>query len=335
MRILITGGAGFIGTNAALHFLKNKEKVTLLDNFSRKGTKINAAYIKKKFPVVDILTEDIRNFSALQKVVRKHDVVIHLAGQVAVTTSILNPREDFEINALGTFNVLEAARLAKHKPIVLYSSTNKVYGEFPSKIVKKGKRYMDVLHKNGIDEGEGLDFHSPYGCSKGVGDQYVRDYSRLYDLPTVVFRQSCIYGVHQFGVEDQGWVAHFIIKVLKKKPITVFGNGMQVRDILYVDDLINAYERAINKISKANGEIFNVGGGVENSLSLLELLDKLEKRTGKTIAVTFAEKRPGDQDIYISNNTKIKKILGWKPSVPVEDGLEKLFTWLEESIDTI
>ncbi len=335
MRILITGGAGFIGTNAALHFLKNKEKVTLLDNFSRKGTKINASFIKKNFPDVDILTEDIRNFSALQKVVRKHDVVIHLAGQVAVTTSVLNPREDFEINALGTFNVLEAARMAKHKPIVLYSSTNKVYGEFPSKIVRKGKRYMDVFHKNGIDEGERLDFHSPYGCSKGVGDQYVRDYSRLYDLPTVVFRQSCIYGVHQFGVEDQGWVAHFIIKVLKKKPITVFGNGMQVRDILYVDDLIHAYERAINKISKVNGEIFNIGGGVENSLSLLELLDKLEKRTNTTIPVTFAEKRPGDQDIYISNNTKIKKVLGWKPSVAVEDGLGKLFTWLEDSIDTI
>lgn len=335
MKILITGGAGFIGTNLALSFTKEQNQITILDNFSRRGSKINAQYLSRHLSSVNVVKADVRNFNSIKQYVGKNEIIFHLAGQVAVTKSIQNPREDFESNLFGTFNILEAARLSGHKPIVIDSSTNKVYGEIKRKYEVRGKRYIYSSGTNGIAEKEPLDFFSPYGCSKGAADQYVHDYARIYGIPTVVFRQSCIYGIHQFGVEDQGWVAHFIIWALLKKPITIYGTGYQVRDILYINDLIKAYEIAIKNIEEAKGKIFNIGGGIKNSVSLLELIDILEKILKRKIIINFKEKRPGDQDIYISDLSKIKNVLGWEPKTRVSNGVRKLVEWVTANIMTI
>lgn len=335
MKILITGGAGFIGTNVAGYYLSKKHYVTLYDNFSRKGTLANAKFLNLNYPAVKIIKGDARDFNKIKKCVSKNEVIFHLAGQVAVTKSIEDPREDFESNILGTFNVLEAARLSKHKPIIIDSSTNKVYGELKGKSVIKGKRYVNEKLKRGVDEAQNLDFYSPYGCSKGAADQYVHDYGRIFNIPTVVFRQSCIFGPHQFGIEDQGWVAHFIIKALLDKRITIYGTGYQIRDLLFIDDLIDAYDKAILNIKSFRGEIFNIGGGVENTLSLLELLEKLETLLNKKISYDFSPKRPGDQDIYISNINKAKRLLNWNPRINLEDGLKILIAWVNDNLQLV
>ena len=335
-KALVTGGAGFIGSNLVSKLLNDGWDVILYDNLSRAGTKKNLEWLKKSKnnSRLTIVIEDVRREKQVEKYVKKVDVVYHLAAQVAVTSSLDNPREDFEINAGGTLNVLEAARKTKHKPIVVYSSTNKVYGSQGNSRYKEGDtRYLNLTYPTGINEEVPLDFHSPYGCSKGVADQYTRDYYRIFGLPTIVFRQSCIYGNRQMGVEDQGWIAHFIISVLLGRPLTVFGDGKQVRDALYVDDLISAFLKAADGINKTKGEIYNIGGGVKNSISLLEFIRILEKHFGKKIRLKFGKERMGDQKVFISDNSKLEKSLNWKPKVELEEGIEKLYYWVKENID--
>lgn len=332
MRIFITGGAGFIGINSANYFIDKGWDVDILDNFSRAGARSNIKWLKEKKKKFSVVEGDVRfDHEKLRKGVKNADLVIHLAGQVAVTSSVINPREDFEENALGTFNVLEAIRTIKVNPILIYSSTNKVYGSLEDlKIIEKKTRYEIADKKSGISEEQCLDFHSPYGCSKGVGDQYVRDYSRIYGLNTIVFRQSCIYGSRQFGIEDQGWVAWFIIALTKNRPITIFGNGKQVRDLLYVEDLIKAYELAAKNINKTKGKVYNIGGGPKNTISIwIELKPILEKLFNRKIGTSFAKIRPGDQPIYVSNIKLAEKDFGWKPEINVEKGVEKLFNWVQ------
>lgn len=332
-RLLITGGAGFIGSNLANHFLKKDYQVTIFDNFVRFGTKENASWLKSLHPKMEIVEGDIRKRSQIKKAVVDKDIVFHLAAQVAVTTSVTDPVTDFEINALGTFNILDSIREIGQKPIVFFTSTNKVYGGMEhAKIIEKKKRY---LYKNlpfGVSEKEKLDFHSPYGCSKGAADQYTRDYERIYDIPTVVFRQSCIYGPRQFGIEDQGWIAWFIIALSLGKSITIYGDGKQVRDVLYIDDLVELFEIAIKKMEVACGKIYNVGGGVKNTLSVWsEFGPILEELFRRKIKASFADWRPGDQKVYISDIRLVEKELGWKPKVGVKEGIEKLFHWVQEN----
>ncbi|MBI4114348.1 MAG: GDP-mannose 4,6-dehydratase [Candidatus Niyogibacteria bacterium] len=337
-RILITGGAGFIGINTAAHFIRRGWQVTLLDNLSRKGTDINLKWLSREHQKhFSFIKADVRyDQKVLDREVARHDAVIHLAAQVAVTTSIADPRADFEINILGTFNVLEAARKAKTPPVVLYSSTNKVYGNLEAlKIKEQKKRYELAALPNGVPESQQLDFHSPYGCSKGAADKYVRDYARIYGIPTVVFRQSCIYGQNQFGVEDQGWVAWFIIALLSGHPLTLYGNGKQVRELLYIYDLSALYERAIEKIATVRGEAFNIGGGPGNTRSLLEFFSEMKENHGLKQKLSRAPIRQGDQKVFVSDNTKIKKILGWMPKIRVEDGIPALLSWVNENRGTI
>ena len=334
MKVLITGGAGFIGVNTAKRYIDKNAEVIIIDNLSRKGTNINLNWIKKHGKI-KFYKIDIRDFESLNKILKKEkciDVVFHFAAQVAVTTSVVDPRNDFEINAIGTFNLLEAIRKNSPKSIVIFSSTNKVYGGLEQlKISEKSTRYELQEFKKGIPENFPMDFHSPYGCSKGTADQYVRDYSRIYGLKTVVFRQSCIYGQHQFGIEDQGWVAHFAIQSLFNRPITIYGNGKQVRDVLYVDDLIDAFELAIKNIKKTKGQIYNIGGGYKNQISLLEFISLLEKKLNKKIKLNFSDWRPGDQKIFVSDNTKLEKELNWRPKINIEKGLNLLIKWIEEN----
>lgn len=333
MKYLVTGGAGFIGTHFSEHLLARGDEVIILDNLSRRGTKENLQYIQEHFPQCAYVHADVRSdIAQMNELADGVDVIYHLAGQVAVTTSVHNPREDFEINALGTFNVLEAARAAKKPPIVVYASTNKVYGGMEGIKITEGKeRYQYTDFPNGIPETQLLDFHSPYGCSKGAADQYVRDYARIYNVPTVVMRQSCIYGTRQFGIEDQGWVAWFTIASALNRPITIYGNGKQVRDVLYVDDLFSAWDAVTAQISKTAGRIYNVGGGSEYSLSLLELITLLEKLQKNTIPYEMSDWRPGDQPVYISDIAKLTKDTGWTPQVSVEQGVAKLHNWVEKN----
>ena len=336
--MLITGGAGFIGINAAAHFLKRGWRVTILDNLSRKGAGLNLLWLSGEFRgKASFIKADIRyDQPVLDRAVARTDAVLHLAAQVAVTTSITDPRTDFEINALGTLNVLEAVRKAKTPPIFLYSSTNKVYGDLEAlKIHEKKTRYVLKDFQDSASERQQLDFHSPYGCSKGAADKYVRDYARIYGIPTVVFRQSCVYGPNQFGVEDQGWLAWFAIASLLKKPITLYGNGKQVRDVLHVSDLIALYERAIDRIKQARGNAFNVGGGASNTFSLLEFFDTLETAHGLLVPHTKASIRPGDQKVFISDNTKVASTLGWKPQVNIREGVVALTSWVKNNLSKI
>jgi len=333
--ILVTGGAGFIGTNYVSRLLSRGENVIIYDNLRRKGTPRNIAWLTEQFgeDAFELVEGDVRNADLMLDTVRRADAVFHLAAQVAVTTSVIEPREDFEINALGTFNVLEAARLSDRKPPVLYSSTNKVYGELEDLPVEEGEtRYRFKNAGSGVSEKQLLDFHSPYGCSKGAADQYVHDFHRMYDLPTVVFRQSCIYGPHQFGIEDQGWVAWFVIAAVTGRPITIYGDGKQVRDLLYVDDLLDVYDAALEQMDRAAGKIYNIGGGRENSLSIWkEFGPLLEKELGKPIPVTWKGWRPGDQKIFIADIAKACQDLGWEPRTDPEEGVHKLFDWVREN----
>lgn len=337
MRLLITGGAGFIGSNAARFFIKRGDQVWIFDNLSRKGSNLNLNLLLNDYPRIKFIKGDILNFDLLKKQIKNIDVILHFAGQVAVTTSIENPHNDFEINALGTLNVLEAIRQVNPKAIFIYSSTNKVYGSLEKEaIIESSKRYDYKNLKKGISEEYPLDFHSPYGCSKGCADQYTHDYSRIYGLNTIVFRQSCIYGPYQFGVEDQGWVAWFIIAHLFKKKISIYGNGKQVRDILYIDDLLNAYERAIAKVKITKGKIYNIGGGEKFNLSIWREFEPLLKKTLPHKVVSAYDRwRAGDQKIYISDVTKANKDFGWKPKTTPADGIRILTTWLSNNKDII
>ena len=334
-RILITGGAGFIGSNLAHHLLNCGHELTIFDNLSRSGCKSNLAWLQEKYgsKAFRLIQADLGDFDELKKATEGADRIYHLAGQVAVTTSVHDPRRDFMDNALGTFNALEAARLVGNNPIFLYSSTNKVYGGLDDVVThENSSRYEFLDMPFGIDESHPVDFHSPYGCSKGAGDQYVRDYARIYGLRTVVARQSCIYGFRQFGVEDQGWVAWFIIAALKGSPITIYGNGKQVRDILFVTDLINFYEAAVNNISKAAGKIYNVGGGSSNTISIwTEFAPMLEELMGFKIHVDYSDWRPGDQPVYVSDIRKAEQELGWQPKVSVKEGIKLLYEWVREN----
>ncbi|MBM3124905.1 MAG: NAD-dependent epimerase/dehydratase family protein, partial [Chloroflexi bacterium] len=283
-KYLITGGAGFIGSNYVHRLLKRGEQVSIYDNLSRSGARRNLEWLRQENgeSSFELVVGDVREADRLTKAAAEADVIVHLAGQVAVTTSVTNPREDFEANAIGTFNMLEAARLSGRNPIVIYASTNKVYGgmeDVPLVEEPTRWRYRDLV--NGCPETQPLDFHSPYGCSKGAGDQYARDYARIYGLPTVVMRQSCIYGPRQFGIEDQGWVAWFIIAAVMGRPLTIYGDGKQVRDILHVDDLLDAYDLVIEKVPVAGGQVYNIGGGPGNVMSVwAEFGPKLEQLLG-------------------------------------------------------
>jgi len=331
MKALITGGAGFIGSNLAHRLLEQGHQVAVYDNLSRHGTATNVDWLRASHGSRWTLLEaDVRDFGRLRAAVADADVVYHLASQVAVTTSVTDPRHDFEVNALGTFNVLEAARLSPAPPIVLYASTNKVYGGMEDVVVVEREHdYAYRDYPRGIPETHPLDFHSPYGCSKGAGDQYVRDYARIYGLRTVVFRQSCIYGTRQFGVEDQGWVAWFLIAAVTGRPITIYGDGKQVRDVLWVDDLLALYDAAVEHIDVAAGQVYNVGGGPENTLAVwTELGPMLRNLLGRDVPVGRAGWRPGDQRIFVADIGKAERELGWRPRVGKEEGVRRLHDWV-------
>jgi CDP-paratose 2-epimerase len=332
---LITGGAGFIGSNYAQKLIQRGETVTIFDNLSRAGAPHNVAWLKEQFGEngFRLIVGDVRNADQIAEAAKEADVFVHLAGQVAVTTSVTNPRDDFEANALGTFNALEAARLSGRDPIFIYSSTNKVYGGMDDvELIEEATRWLYKDLAKGCAESQALDFHSPYGCSKGTGDQYVRDYARIYGLRSVVFRQSCIYGPRQFGVEDQGWLAWMTIAAVTGKQITIYGDGKQVRDVLHVYDLLNGYDAAIEKIDHAKGQVYNMGGGTHNLLSVwTEFGPILEKLLGKQIEVARGDWRPGDQRVFYADYSKAKKELGWEPKIDLEEGVEMLFNWVKEN----
>lgn len=330
---LVTGGAGFIGSNYVHRLLQRNEQVTIFDNLSRAGAPRNVDWLKREFgdDRIRLIVGDVRNAGQIAEAAKEADVIVHLAGQVAVTTSVVNPRDDFEANALGTFNVLEAARASARNPVFLYASTNKVYGGMDDVALKEEATrwlYADLVH--GCAETQPLDFHSPYGVSKGTGDQYVRDYSRIYGLRSVVFRQSCIYGPRQFGVEDQGWLAWMMIAAVTGRKITIYGDGKQVRDVLHVHDLLNAYDAAIEKIDVVQGQIYNMGGGARNVLAIwAEFGPILERLLGEKIEVARDDWRPGDQKVFYADFRKAQRELGWEPKIDLEEGLEMLFEWVK------
>jgi len=335
LNYFITGGAGFIGSNYASRLISRGEKVIIFDNLSRKGADLNIKWLKEIYGEKSFLfvKGDIRDYDSLCKNIKASDVICHFAAQVAVTTSVRKPREDFEINALGTLNVLEAARNSGRDPVVLYSSTNKVYGSMENvKVIEGESRYDYEELPSGISEDQNLDFHSPYGCSKGAGDQYMLDYSRIYSLPTVVFRQSCIYGPRQFGIEDQGWVAWFLISTVTGNPITIYGNGKQIRDLLYIDDLLSVYDLAVENIKSTKGQVYNIGGGPANTISIwLEFSSILKDIINKDSQVLWGETRPGDQHVYVSDISKFSRETGWTPQIDVKKGIGLLYKWVSDN----
>lgn len=336
MKILITGGAGFIGINTAAHHIKNDDEVTVFDDLSRESVNKNLNWLKHCVGDFAFIKGDVTDFDSLNKVIRnsRYDVIYHMAAQVAVTTSVKDPKSDFLTNALGSFNLLESVRLSGQDPILIYASTNKVYGAMDDeRIVLKNNSYKYLDRGNGIDEKYPLDFHSPYGCSKGTADQYFRDYYRIYGIRTVVARQSCIYGYRQFGIEDQGWVAWFTIAAILNKKITIYGDGFQVRDILFIDDLIGFYQKVIHEIDIAKGNIYNVGGGKSNTISIINLIKLLEKKFEIHIPIHKDKMRTGDQLVYISDISKAKKDLSWMPRVEYQEGVDRLAKWVKDNVE--
>ncbi len=334
MKTLVTGGAGFIGSNAVVRSLRRGERVVILDDLSRAGSSANLEWLRG-FGPVDFHRVDLRDVRAVEDAFAKHlDVgrILHLAGQVAVTTSVQDPRTDFEVNAAGTFNLLEAVRRFTPRAALIYASTNKVYGGLEHlDIVERDGRYAYRSAIDGVDEEAPLDFHSPYGCSKGSADQYVRDYHRIYGLKTVVFRQSCIYGCRQFGMEDQGWVAWFAIAAHQRRPMRVYGDGRQVRDVLFVEDLLDAFDCAFARIDAAAGRVYNIGGGRDNAISIRDLLAYLEERSGGSLALSYHDWRPGDQQVFISDIRRSRNELGWTPKTNWRSGVERLCRWVADN----
>ncbi|BBA36737.1 uncharacterized protein sS8_4814 [Methylocaldum marinum] len=331
--VLISGGAGFVGTNLADSLLADGIPVLVFDNLGRPGVERNLDWLRSTHGErVQVEIADIRDVQAIRNAVHRSRQVFHFAAQVAVTTSLENPSVDFEVNLRGTLNVLEALRSAGNPPPLVYTSTNKVYGELSDIVMRRqGDRYMprdEETARNGIGEDRPLDFHSPYGCSKGGAEQYVLDYARSYGLPTAVFRMSCIYGPHQYGTEDQGWVAHFLIRALQGKPITIFGDGLQVRDVLFVEDLVKALRLAGDYIDRLRGQVFNVGGGPAKTTSLIELVDLIEELHGRRLELKFAPWRTGDQKYYVSDTRKLARAIGWQPEITVRAGVAATYAWL-------
>lgn len=331
--VLITGGAGFIGTNLAHRLLRAGQPVLLFDNLSRRGVEKNVEWLRAMHgELVQIEVADVRDAKALRRAAKRASSVFHFCAQVAVTTSLDDPVFDFEVNARGTLNLLEALRHLDQPIPVVFTSSNKVYGDLADISMQiRGTRYeptdREVL-KNGINEKRPLEFHSPYGCSKGAAGQYVLDYARTFGLPAVVFHMSCIYGLHQFGTEDQGWVAHFLIRALKREPITIYGDGRQVRDVLFVDDLVDAFLLTLGEIRSLSGQAFNIGGGPGHTLSLLELLDLIAELREEKPEVKFSDWRPADQQYYVSDIRKFSQATGWAPRMGVKQGVQRLYQWL-------
>ena len=333
MKWIITGIAGFIGCNAAAALLARGEEVAGFDDLSRPGTEVNLAWLRQQGGKLAFTQGDVRDAAALGAFAAQHadaGAVLHLAGQVAVTTSIRSPRADFEINALGTFNVCEATRLHAPQALLINASTNKVYGAGATELVLRDGRWFDPAAPGGVPESQPLDFHSPYACSKGAADQYVIDQYRTYGLRTVSLRQSCIYGPRQYGIEDQGWVAWLSLAALSGIPFTIYGDGRQVRDLLFVDDLVDLYVRCAENPDAVAGRAVNAGGGPANVLSLLDLVAELQRRLGAPPAHSFDEARLGDQRYYVSDVSLAGELLGWKPRTSVAAGLDTLLSWLEE-----
>jgi CDP-paratose 2-epimerase len=331
---LIFGGAGFVGSNWASHLLKTTDaRVHIFDNLSRRGVEQNLECLRRECDDPErlkITVGDIRDAALVKRAVQNATEIYQFAAQVAVTTSVANPHEDFEINALGTLNVLEAARHSGRQPFILFTSTNKVYGNLSSKqLVVTGQRYC-ALDEKGVNESQPLDLYSPYGCSKGTADQYVHDYSRMFALPTIVFRMSCIAGPQQLGNEDQGWVAHFLYSALEGRPLKIYGDGRQVRDVLSVKDLVLAFEKVRAQIDKTAGQIYNVGGGIKNSVSLLEVIHLIEQVTGKKLRYSVQRPRPGDQLYYVTDYDKLTKHTGWKPEISVREDIKMIWQWWKE-----
>jgi CDP-paratose 2-epimerase len=334
-RVLITGGAGFIGCNATRYFGARNWSVTVLDNLSRPGTTKNLDWLQNE-TTFDFEQVDVRDRTEVDRVVSgcPFNAVIHLAAQVAVTTSVVDPSTDFAVNALGTFNVLDAVRLYCPESVFIFASTNKVYGKIVNaEFGLAGNRYAYLNRPYGIDEKEPLDFLSPYGCSKGAADQYVLDFARIYGIPATSFRQSCVYGPRQFGVEDQGWLAWFAIASMLGRAITIYGDGKQARDILHVDDLVRAYEAAIRVPEKVTGQAFNVGGGPDQIISLIDVIEMLEGRLGRKIPLKWDDWRPGDQKVYVSDVRKLQTALDWKSEIGVKGGVTELIDWVELNRD--
>ncbi|WP_234196391.1 NAD-dependent epimerase/dehydratase family protein [Pseudacidovorax sp. NFM-22] len=334
---LITGGAGFVGSNLAHRLLSAGERVLVLDNLSRAGVADNLEWLRTQHGArLSVMTGDVRDAAAVREAVAQARRVFHFAAQVAVTTSLDDPRTDFEVNALGTLNVLEAARRQAVPPSVLITSTNKVYGaldDVPLQLGDEGYAPQDAqLAAHGIGEDRPLDFHSPYGCSKGAADQYVRDYARSFGLPTVVLRMSCIYGQRQFGTEDQGWVAHFLLRALQGEPLTLYGDGQQVRDVLHVDDLLDAMLRLDARMDTLRGQVFNVGGGPANTVSLRRMVALIEAMQGAPMRLGYDGWRTGDQRYYVSDTRALQAATGWLPRVGVAEGLHRLRDWLHERL---
>ena len=330
---LITGGAGFVATNVADRLLRDGWRVRLFDNLSRAGVEQNVAWLQEQHGSrLELRVADVRDRAAVRAAVDGADRVFHFAAQVAVTTSLVDPFLDFEVNARGTLNLLESIRELASPPTLLFTSTNKVYGHLDDvSLVQSGRRYAPVdpdIAASGIAEDRPLDFHSPYGCSKGAADQYVLDYARTFGLPATVFRMSCIYGPHQFGTEDQGWVAHFLIQALQRRRLTLYGDGLQVRDVLFVEDLVDAMMLAHERMDRAAAEAFNMGGGPSQTVSLLELLDLIGSLSGERPQFTIEPWRPADQRYYVSDTSKFEVATGWRPRVTVREGIERLMEWL-------
>lgn len=331
--VVIFGGSGFIGTNVADKYLTDGCNVRIFDNLSRPGVEENIRWLLSKHGnKIEVEIADIRDRNKVASAVKNASMVFNFAAQVAVTTSFQDPMHDFEVNVKGTINLLESLRNLSSPVPFLFTSSNKVYRVFDDSEIKSEKtRYVpesEQIKSNGISELRPLDFHSPYGCSKGSADQYVLDYCRSYKMPTIVFRMSCIYGPHQFGVEDQGWVTHFLIQAIKNEPINLYGDGKQVRDILFVEDLVRAFQLAQSNISNIAGNAFNIGGGVNNTISLIELIDLINEYSGVQNKPAFGEWRAGDQKYYVSDISKFRRLTGWEPVVSVGSGVAKLYDWL-------
>lgn len=333
-RVLITGGAGFIATNLAAELLDQGRLVTVFDNLSRPGVERNLAWLRREYPSgLEIVISDVRDATAVRRAVSGAHEIYHFAAQVAVTTSLARPLDDFDVNARGTLNLLEAARAASPLPSLVFTSTNKVYGALDDvPLAAEARRYvpMDEETRNfGVSESRALAFHSPYGCSKGAADQYVLDYARTFGLPAVVLRMSCIYGPHQCGSEDQGWVAHFIAQALAGRPVSIYGDGRQVRDVLFVSDLVDALQRAQRDAHRLAGRAFNIGGGARRTVSLLELVEIIGRLARRRLACTFDAWRAADQRFYVSDCRRFERATGWRATVSVEQGVTRLLAWLQ------